>query len=148
MSIGINAAPLVGGLAILAGVLRARESGEGCEMELGQSDAAAYFDWYRSESHMAYARPEKEVTGNKADAYKRRPVATAGMRYGVRYQLYESSDGHALFMASEQASGKTSAPALNVLDAVHQWPGSNMPTMPRVIAGLQAELRAIFKTRT
>jgi crotonobetainyl-CoA:carnitine CoA-transferase CaiB-like acyl-CoA transferase len=41
VSIGINAAPLFGGLAVLAGVLRARETGEGCFMELAQSDAAA-----------------------------------------------------------------------------------------------------------
>jgi hypothetical protein len=75
-------------------------------MDLAQSDAAAAFDWYRSESHMAYARPEDVVTGNKADGYQRRPVATAGMREGVRYQIYESSDGHVLFMASEQAFWK------------------------------------------
>ena len=26
-------------------------------LEIGQSDAAAYMDWYRSESWMAYERP-------------------------------------------------------------------------------------------
>jgi crotonobetainyl-CoA:carnitine CoA-transferase CaiB-like acyl-CoA transferase len=57
VSIGINAAPLFGGLAVLAGVIRARATGEGCFMELAQSDAAAAFDWYRSESYMAYRTP-------------------------------------------------------------------------------------------
>ena len=59
-------------------------------------------DWYRSESWKAYERPESEVTGNKADDYERRAPGTAGMREGVRYQIYESADGHVLFMASEQ----------------------------------------------
>ena len=57
-------------------------------MELGQSDAAAYFDWYRSESYLAYARPEDVVTGNKSDDYVRRAVATAETKaYGcsVKY---------------------------------------------------------------
>jgi crotonobetainyl-CoA:carnitine CoA-transferase CaiB-like acyl-CoA transferase len=148
VSIGINAAPLVGGLAILAGVLRARETGEGCEMELGQSDAAAYFDWYRSESHMAYARPENEVTGNKADGYKRRPVATAGMRHGVRYQLYEASDGHVLFMASEQAFWKNFCAGVERMDLFDKWPGSKYADHAPGNRQLQAELRAIFKTRT
>ena len=31
-------------------------------------------DWYRSESHMAYRRPEDVVTGNKSDNYERRAV--------------------------------------------------------------------------
>ena len=106
ISIGINAAPMYGALAILAAVIRARETGKGCYLELGQSDAAAHFDWYRSESHLAYARPEDVVTGNKSDDYVRRAPGTAGMKEGVRYQMYESSDGHVLFMASEQAFWK------------------------------------------
>jgi crotonobetainyl-CoA:carnitine CoA-transferase CaiB-like acyl-CoA transferase len=31
------------------------------------------------------------------------------MREGVRYQIYEASDGHVLFMASSRRSGRTSA---------------------------------------
>src|ERR1700759_4274822 len=65
VSIGINAGPLYGALGVLAGILRARETGEGCQMEIAQSDAAAAFDWYRSESYKAYERPQSEVTGNK-----------------------------------------------------------------------------------
>ncbi len=71
-SIGLHAGPMFGALGILAGVIRARASGEGCMMEVAQSDAAAYMDWYRSESWLAYRRPESEVTGNKADNYVRR----------------------------------------------------------------------------
>lgn len=148
VSVGINAAPLVGGLSMLAGVLRARETGEGCEIELGQSDAAAFFDWYRIESHIAYSRPADEVTGNKSDNYERRPVATAGMKEGVRYQLYESSDGHVLFMASEQEFWKNFCVALDREDLFQKWPGSKFADHARGNRELQRELRDIFKTRT
>ena len=106
LSIGIHAGPLLGALALLAGVIRARATGEGCEMEIAQSDAAAYIDWYRIETWKAYERPQSEVTGNESDNYERRAPGTAGMREGVRYQIYDSADGHVLFMASEQAFWK------------------------------------------
>ncbi|MCC4117523.1 CoA transferase [Aromatoleum toluclasticum] len=148
VGIGINAAPLFGGLAVLAAVIRARETGEGCFMELAQSDAAAAFDWYRSESHMAYARPEDVVTGNKSDNWVRRPVATAGMKEGVRYQLYESADGHVLFMASEQAFWKNFCAGVGRMDLFDKWPGSKYADHARGNRELQAILRDIFKTRT
>ncbi|AYH43692.1 carnitine dehydratase [Azoarcus sp. DN11] len=148
VGIGINAAPLFGGLAVLAAVIRARESGEGCFMELAQSDAAAAFDWYRSESHMAYARPEDVVTGNKSDNWVRRPVATAGMKEGVRYQLYESADGHVLFMASEQAFWKNFCAGVGRMDLFDKWPGSKYADHARGNRELQAILRDIFRTRT
>ena len=105
-NIGINVGPMLGAVGLLAGIIRARETGEGCQMELAQSDAAAYLDWYRIETWLAYNRPEDEVTGNAADDYERRAPGLAGMREGVRYQMYESADGHVLFMASEQAFWK------------------------------------------
>jgi crotonobetainyl-CoA:carnitine CoA-transferase CaiB-like acyl-CoA transferase len=148
IGIGINAAPLFGGLAVLAAVIRARETGEGCFMELAQSDAAAAFDWYRSESHMAYARPEDVVTGNKSDNWVRRPVATAGMKEGVRYQLYASADGHVLFMASEQAFWKNFCAGVGRMDLFDKWPGSKYADHARGNRELQAILRDIFKTRT
>lgn len=148
VGIGINAAPLFGGLAVLAAVIRARETGEGAFMELAQSDAAAAFDWYRSESHMAYARPADVVTGNKSDNWVRRPVATAGMKEGVRYQLYESADGHVLFMASEQAFWKNFCAGVGRMDLFDQWPGSRYADHARGNRELQAILRDIFTTRT
>ena len=139
---------LFGGLAVLAGVIRARETGQGCFMELAQSDAAAAFDWYRSESHMAYARPENVVTGNKSDHYVRRPVATAGMKEGVRYQLYDSADGHVLFMASEQAFWKNFCAGVGRIDLFEKWPGSKYADHARGNRELQAILRDIFRSRT
>ena len=101
--------PLFAALGILAGVIRARDTGEPAFLDIAQSDAAAAMDWYRSETWKAYERPESEVTGNKSDNYERRAPGTAGMQEGVRYQIYESSDGHILFMASEQEFWRTSA---------------------------------------
>jgi crotonobetainyl-CoA:carnitine CoA-transferase CaiB-like acyl-CoA transferase len=144
----MHAGPLLGALGILAAVVRARETGRGCFLEIGQSDAAAYMDWYRSESWMAYERPEDEVTGNKADGYQRRAPGTAGMKEGVRYQMYESADGHVLFMASEQAFWKNFCECVGRTDLFERWPGSKYADHARGNRELQRELREIFKTRT
>ena len=147
-SIGIHAGPLIGALGILAAVIRARATGEGSALELGQSDAAAYMDWYRIESWRAYERPESEVTGNQADAFVRRAPGTAGMREGVRYQIYESSDGHVLFMASEQAFWKNFCDAVGRPELFEKWPGSKYADHARNNKEMQKELRDIFRTKT
>jgi crotonobetainyl-CoA:carnitine CoA-transferase CaiB-like acyl-CoA transferase len=147
-SIGIHAGPLFGALSILAGIIRARDTGEGSFIELGQSDAAAYMDWYRSESYMAYERPEDVVTGNKADNYERRAVGTAGMKEGVRYQIYAASDGHVLFMASEQAFWKNFCEAVGRMELFEKWPGSKYADHARNNRELQKELKAIFAAKT
>jgi crotonobetainyl-CoA:carnitine CoA-transferase CaiB-like acyl-CoA transferase len=147
-SIGMHAGPLFGALGILAAVIRARATGEGSELEVGQSDAAAYMDWYRIESWKAYERPQSEVTGNKADGYERRAPGTAGMREGVRYQIYASKDGHVLFMASEQAFWKSFCEGMGRPDLFERWPGSRFADHARGNRELQRELRDIFVTRT
>jgi crotonobetainyl-CoA:carnitine CoA-transferase CaiB-like acyl-CoA transferase len=147
-SMGMHAGPLFGALGILAAVLRARESGEGCQLEIAQSDAAAYMDWYRSESWKAYERPETEVTGNKSDDYVRRAPGTAGMKEGVRYQMYESSDGHVLFMASERAFWENFCKGVLREDLFEKWPGSKFADHARGNRELQAILRDIFKSKT
>jgi crotonobetainyl-CoA:carnitine CoA-transferase CaiB-like acyl-CoA transferase len=145
---GMHAGPLFGALGILAAVIRARETGEGSQLEIGQSDAAAYMDWYRIESWKAYERPESEVTGNKADGYARRAPGTAGMREGVRYQMYESADGHVLFMASEQEFWKNFCAAVGRSELFERWPGSKFADHARGNRELQRELREIFRTKT
>ncbi len=146
-SIGIHAGPLMGSLGILAAIIRARASGEGCAMEIAQSDAAAYFDWYRIETWKAYERPESEVTGNASDNFERRAPGTAGMREGVRYQMYESLDGHVLFMASEREFWKNFCEGVGRADLFERWPGEQYADHARNNRELQAELRAIFKQR-
>ncbi len=147
-NIGINIAPLIGALAVCAGIIRARETGEGCRLELAQSDAAAYMDWYRIETWKAYERPEDEVTGNPSDDYERRAPGLAGMWEGVRYQMYESSDGHVLFMASEQAFWRNFCEALDRMDLFDRWPGSKYADHARGNLELQRELRDIFRSKT
>ena len=147
-SIGMHAGPLFGALGVLAGVIRARETGQGCFLEIGQSDAAAYMDWYRSESWLAYDRPEDVVTGNKSDDYVRRAPGTAGMKEGVRYQMYESSDGHVLFMCSEQAFWRNFCACVGREELFERWPGSKYADHARGNRELQAELREIFRTRS
>jgi crotonobetainyl-CoA:carnitine CoA-transferase CaiB-like acyl-CoA transferase len=149
VSIGINAGPLFGALGILAAVIRARATGEGAQIDVAQSDAAAAIDWYRSETWRAYERPASEVTGNKADNYERRAPGTAGMVEGVRYQVYETSDHqHVLFMASEQAFWKNFCEALDRMDLFERWPGSKYADHARGNRELQRELRSIFATKT
>jgi crotonobetainyl-CoA:carnitine CoA-transferase CaiB-like acyl-CoA transferase len=149
VSIGINAGPLFGALGILAAVIRARDTGEGSYIDLAQSDAAAAFDWYRSETWRAYERPQSEVTGNKSDDYERRAPGTAGMVEGVRYQVYETADGaHVLFMASEQAFWKNFCEGVGRTDLFERWPGSKYADHARGNRELRAELRDIFKTKT
>jgi len=147
-SIGITAGPLFGTAALLAGVLRARQTGEGCHLEVAQSDAAAAFDWLRSEGHRAYQRPDSEVTGNPTDGYERRPPGTAGMAEGVRYQFYASSDGHVLFMASERKFWKNFCAAIGRDDLFNAKPGEKLADHARGDLALRRELGAIFGTRS
>ena len=148
VSMGINAGPLVGAFGILAGIIRARETGEGSWLEVAQSDSAAAMDWLRSETFKAYERPESEVTGNKSDNYDRREPAIAGMRGGVRYQFYESADGHILFMASEQAFWKNFCEGVGRPDLFEAHPGSQYADHARGNIELKKELAEIFRTKT
>jgi crotonobetainyl-CoA:carnitine CoA-transferase CaiB-like acyl-CoA transferase len=148
VSIGINAGPLFGALGVLAGVVRARETGEGCMLEIAQSDAAAAMDWLRSETWKAYERPESEVTGNASDDYERRAPGTAGMEQGVRYQFYATKDGHVLFMASEREFWKNFCEGIDRADLFERWPGSQYADHARGNTELRAILRDIFATRT
>lgn len=147
-SVGIHAGPLFGAFGLLAGVLRARETGEGCFLEIAQSDASAAMDWLRSETYKAYERPESEVTGNKADGYERRAPGTAGMTDGVRYQIYESADTHILFMASEQEFWKNFCAGVDRMDLFERWPGSKFGDHAKGNLELRAILAEIFRTKT
>ena len=147
-NIGINVGPMVGALGILAAVISARETGKGTWLEVAQSDAAAYMDWYRIETYKAYERPEDVVTGNPADDYERREPGLAGMWEGVRYQIYEAVDGHVLFMASEQAFWRNFCEGVDRMDMFEKWPGSKYADHARQNTEMQAELKAIFATKT
>jgi crotonobetainyl-CoA:carnitine CoA-transferase CaiB-like acyl-CoA transferase len=147
-SIGITAGPLFGALGLLAAVIRARETGEGGYLEVAQSDASAAFDWLRIETAKAYLRPHEEVTGNASDGYERRPPGTGGMGEAVRYQFYASSDGHVLFMASEQKFWKNFCSAIGREDLFAAKPGEKLASHARGDLELRRELAAIFAGKT
>src|SRR6516165_10802520 len=148
VSIGINAGPVFGALGLLAGVLRARETGEGCQLEIAQSDAAAAIDWLRSETWRAYERPESEVTGNEADDFERRAPGTAGMENGVRYQFYETTDGYVLFMASEREFWKNFCEGIGRPELFERWPGSQYGDHARGNKELRVILREVFASKS
>lgn len=148
VNVGITAGPAFAALAIVAALVRARTTGEPAALELAQSDASAYFDWYRIETERAYRRPADEVTGNASDGGERRPAGMAGMWEGVRYQFYASADGYVLFMASEQVFWRRFCEGVGRADLFERWPGSRYADHARANRELQAELRAIFATRT
>ena len=148
VSIGINAGPLYGAFGILAGITQARATGHGCRMEVAQSDAAAAIDWLRSETYQAYKRPESEVTGNASDDYRRRAPGTAGMAEGVRYNIYESADGHVLFMASEREFWKNFCEGVGRPELFEAHPGAQYADHAAGNTELRRELKAIFATKT
>lgn len=143
-SIGIRAGPAYGALAVLAAVIRARATGEGCAIEIAQSDAAAFFDWYRIETWQSYERPPEEVYGNSSDGGERRPPGTGGMKDGVRYQIYASANGYVLLMASEQEFWRNFCEAVGRSDLFERWPGHKYGDHARGNAELRRELASIF----
>ena len=104
-------------------------------------------DWLRSETYRAYERPESEVTGNKSDGYARRAPGTAGMRDGVRYQFYETADGHILFQASEREFWENFCRGIDRADLFESHPGSRYADHALGDTDLRRELKAIFLAR-
>jgi crotonobetainyl-CoA:carnitine CoA-transferase CaiB-like acyl-CoA transferase len=148
-AIGINAGPLYAALGLLAAIIRARATGEGCRFEVAQSDAAAAFNWNGIEGNKAYERPEDEVTGNDGDGKgERRPVGDNSMSETVRYQYYRSKDGMILFMASEREFWKNFAYGVGRPELYDQNPGSRYADHARGNLPLRRELAAIFATKT
>lgn len=148
-SVGIHAGPLFGALGVLAGVIHARATGEGCRLEVAQSDAAAAMDWLRSETWKAYERPEDEVTGNASDDYARRAPGTAGMRDGVRYQFYEAADGrHILFQASEREFWSNFCHGVGRDDLFETHPGARYADHAVGDTELRSQLRDLFLDRS
>jgi crotonobetainyl-CoA:carnitine CoA-transferase CaiB-like acyl-CoA transferase len=66
----------------------------------------------------------------------------------VRYQIYESSDGHVLFMASEQAFWKNFCDGVGHPELFEAHPGSKYADHARGNVELRKQLTDIFRTRT
>jgi crotonobetainyl-CoA:carnitine CoA-transferase CaiB-like acyl-CoA transferase len=148
-NIGITAGPAFGAIGVLAALVRAERTGRGAAVEIAQADSSAYFDWYRVESWKAYdGNSESRVTGNAADGYERRAPGLGGMCDGVRYQMYESGDGHVLFMAAERKFWSNFCAGVGRMDLFRAWPGAEVADHARGNRALQSVLRDMFRTRT
>ena len=140
-SMGIHAGPLFGALGILAGV----DPGPGHGRGLPHGDRPVR----RRRGHGLVPQRDVEgvraarveVTGNKSDDYERRAPGTAGMRHGVRYQIYESKDGYVLFQASEREFWKNFCAGVDRMDLFERWPGARVADHAPGNRELQAELR-------
>lgn len=147
-SIGSRVGPVWATTAILAAVMRAQRTGEGCQIDVAQADAAAYTNWIVPEGNKAYERPEPEVTGNPSDGGIRRSPGLAGSTEAVRYQYYRSADGHVLFMASEREFWENFCRAIDRIDLYERRPGNRYADHAIGDRVLRRELQEIFERRT
>ena len=148
-SIGMNAAALYGALGVVSAVLRARATGQGCALEIAQADAAMAVNWLRIEGEAAYERPAGEVTdreGRSGEA--RRAVGFDDFDDAVRYQYYESADGHVLLMASDRKFWRNFCEGIGRRDLYDARPGEEMADHARGDTELRRELEKIFASRT
>ncbi|MFG1949049.1 CaiB/BaiF CoA transferase family protein [Nonomuraea sp. NPDC048826] len=146
--LGTRVAPLLAASAIVAAVLRASRTGQGCAIDIAQAEAAASVDWLTIEGHRAHLRPETEVTGNPSDGGVRREPGTAGMGGSVRYQVYRSADGHVLIMATERKFWKRFCHAIERPDLLGDGPGGEVADHALGDHRLRAELTDVFRTRS
>ena len=101
--------------------------------------------WHGRLEHLVGVRALREQSPTRA---RSRAPGTAGMREGVRYQFYESADGHVLFMASEQTFWRNFCEGVGRLDLFEKWPGERVGDHARGNREMQIELKDIFKTRS
>jgi len=147
-SIGTRAGAVYAALGIVAALSRAEREGVGAQLDVAQSDCAAFSNWIIPEGYKAYERPETEVTGNKADAYKRRAPGTEGSNDGVRYQYYRTKDGHILFMASEREFWENFCRGIGRPEMFEKKPGEKYADHAIGDTALRRELQAIFEQKT
>ncbi len=130
--VGMHAAPLYAALAVCAALLRARETGRGCRLDVAELDVAA--SWQAEQLGGAPGEPPGE-----------RPDLAAS----VRYQYYRTAEGRVvLFQASERKFWRNFCAALGRLDLFEAKPGAVAGDHARGDEALRAELAAIFRTRT
>jgi len=148
VSIGTKTAPVWAAFGVTAALLRVQRTGEGARIDVAQSDAAAAVNWLRIEGYRAYERPADEVTGNASDDFVRREPGVAGMRDGVRYQVYATTDGHVLFMASEREFWENFCRGVRRPELFERHPGARYADHAVGDLELRAELRDLFATRS
>jgi crotonobetainyl-CoA:carnitine CoA-transferase CaiB-like acyl-CoA transferase len=101
--VGIQAAPLLGALGTLAALIRARSTGEGCYLDVAESDGATYWnalnlddaadDRFRTQRKMPYRGPRFQLPDGVSDLFEQ----------GARCQYYQTADDrYLIFMALER----------------------------------------------
>jgi crotonobetainyl-CoA:carnitine CoA-transferase CaiB-like acyl-CoA transferase len=148
VSVGTKTAPVWAALGVVSALMRAKSTGVGARIDVAQTDAAAAANWLRIEGFRAYERPQSEVTGNPSDNFERREPGVAGLKDGVRYQVYETSDGYILFMASEREFWENFCRGIGRPELFEQNPGEKYADHALGNVELRRELRDIFATRT
>jgi crotonobetainyl-CoA:carnitine CoA-transferase CaiB-like acyl-CoA transferase len=130
--VGMHAAPLYAGMAVCAALLRARETGRGCYLDVAELDVAA--SWQA-----------EQLGGAQGQAPGERPDLAAS----VRYQYYRTADDRVvIFQASERKFWRNFCAALGRLDLFEAKPGAAVGDHASGDEVLRAELAAIFATRT
>ena len=147
VSIGINAAPLYGAIGILVGHLcaHARRARACATRSHSPTPPPPWTGFARRRTRRTNDRSPKSP-GTPPTTSVRRAPGTAGMREGVRYQIYESSDGHVLFMASEREFWKNFCEGVGRPDLFESHPGSKYADHAIGDTELRRELQTIFRT--
>ena len=130
--VGIYAAPLYAAMAVCAGLVRARATGEGCLIDVAEVDAAV-------------AWQAEALAGERG-----RPVESgrANLAASVRYQYYDTRDGRlVIFQASEQKFWRNFCEGVGRLDLFEAKPGGRVGDHAAGDEDLRRELAAIFRTR-
>lgn len=139
VAIGSCVGPLWGALGVLAGVLRARATGQPCRMDVSQAGAAA----------VANPLP-LEALKRAMPAGTPRPQADPEnpLRASVRYNFYRTSNGTILVMMTEKKFWKSFCESVGRPELFEQWPGKLDPDHDFGNEALRTELRQIFVMQT
>lgn len=154
---GIEAAPLYAALAVVAGIVRARETGEPCRVEVGEADAAAAWNqWRIAYEAVAAERADPRDADHRELESALEAAAEGAGRTGpgdlpgadVRYQYYASADGCVLLMATETRFWENFCRGAGRMDLFERWPGKPPADHDYGNDALRSELAALFATRT
>jgi crotonobetainyl-CoA:carnitine CoA-transferase CaiB-like acyl-CoA transferase len=153
---GLEAGPLYAALGILACVLRARATGESCQVEVSQADAAAAWNGWRIAHDAEAARVAGSDRSDREALLSLESAAEGAGQTGehdltardVRYQYYDASDGPVLLMATETRFWKNFCEAIGRPDLFERWPGRPHADHDYGNEALRDELCRIFALRT
>jgi len=137
---GACVGPLWGAIGVLAGVIRARETGCPARMEVAQADAGAAAMSLPLEAMLrAQTMPRREPET---------PGPAVGLRDSVRYNFYRTADGIILVMMTERKFWENFCASIDRTDLFERWPGGLEPDHDFGNEALRRILRDIFSERS